>query len=105
MEEEKIKAVKDWSEPKSIRDIQEFLDFANIYRKFISNFNRIAVPLTSLLQTTGNDELGSQTSKNKGSHDVPNAGGDISAGADAISSTSDDISGVAGGIGGDIKNL
>lgn len=31
MEEEKIEAVKAWAEPKSVRDIQVFLGFANFY--------------------------------------------------------------------------
>ena len=35
MEEERIDAVKTWPEPKSIRDIQVFLGFANFYRRFI----------------------------------------------------------------------
>ncbi len=41
MEEEKIKAVKDWPEPQLVRDILVFLDFANFYRRFIKNFNKI----------------------------------------------------------------
>ncbi len=52
MEEGRIKAVKTWPEPKSVRDIQVFLVFANFYRKFIKNFSRIATPLTSILWTT-----------------------------------------------------
>ena len=35
MEEEKIDAVKNWPEPKSIHDIQVFLGFANFYCHFI----------------------------------------------------------------------
>ena len=35
MEEERIDAVKNWPEPKSVRDIQGFLGFANFYRHFI----------------------------------------------------------------------
>ena len=35
MEEEQIEAVKNWPEPKSIRDIQVFLGFANFYQRFI----------------------------------------------------------------------
>ena len=31
MEAEKIEVVKDWPEPKSVRDIQVFLGFANFY--------------------------------------------------------------------------
>ena len=53
MEDERIKAVKQWPEPKSVRDIQVFLGFANFYRRFIQGFSRIAAPLTSMLKTTG----------------------------------------------------
>ncbi len=31
MEEKRIKAVRDWPEPQSVRDIQVFLEFANFY--------------------------------------------------------------------------
>ena len=51
-EEERIKAVKTWPEPKSVRDMRVFLDFANFYGRFIKNFSRIATPLTSMLRTT-----------------------------------------------------
>ncbi len=61
MEEEKIKAVKNWPEPQSIRDIWVFLDFTNFYKRFIRNFSRIAAPLTSMLQTIGDNDLGAQT--------------------------------------------
>ena len=53
MEDERIEAVKNWPEPKSVRDIQVFIGFANFYRRFIRGFSRIAAPLTSLLKTTG----------------------------------------------------
>ena len=53
MKDERIKAVKQWLEPKSVRDIQVFLGFANFYRRFIQGFSRIAAPLTSMLKTTG----------------------------------------------------
>ena len=52
MEEGRIEAVKAWPEPKSIRDIQVFLGFANFYRRFIQGFSRIAAPLTSMLKAT-----------------------------------------------------
>ena len=50
MEEERIDAMKNWPEPKSVCDIQVFLGFANFYRRFIQSFSRIAVPLTSMLK-------------------------------------------------------
>ena len=52
MEAEKIEVVKDWSELKSVEDIQVFLGFANFYWRFIQGFNRIATSLTSMLKTS-----------------------------------------------------
>ena len=52
MEEERIDAVKAWPEPKSIRDIQVFIGFANFYRRFIQGFSKIAALLTSMLKTS-----------------------------------------------------
>ena len=56
MEDKRIEAVKQWSEPQSIRDIQLFLGFANFYRRFIQGFSRIAAPLTLMLKTSGGTE-------------------------------------------------
>ena len=53
MQDERIKVVKNWPEPKSVRDIQVFIGFANFYWQFIRDFSRIAAPLTSILKTTG----------------------------------------------------
>src|ERR1051325_7910540 len=50
MEEEKIKAVKEWPIPKTIKQVQAFLGFANFYRRFLWNFSKMAKPLTSLTQ-------------------------------------------------------
>lgn len=55
MEEERIEAVKNWPEPKSVRDIQVFLGFANFYRQFIQGCSKIAGPLTSMLRTSPNN--------------------------------------------------
>ena len=52
MEAERIEVVRKWPEPKSVRDIQVFLGFANFYRRFIQGFSRIAALLTSVLKTT-----------------------------------------------------
>ena len=57
MEAEKIEIVKEWPEPKSVRDIQVFLGFANFYQWFIQSFSKIAAPLTSMLKTTLSSEV------------------------------------------------
>ena len=48
MSKDKVKAIQDWPEPRKIKDIQSFLGFANFYRRFISDYSAIAIPLTRL---------------------------------------------------------
>ena len=73
METIRIEVVRKWPEPKSIRDIQVFLGFANFYWRFIQGFSRITTLLTSMLKTTNepapsrNDGSRSASSKNKDS--------------------------------------
>ena len=51
MEDKRIKVVKQWPEPQSVRDIQVFFGFANFYQRFIQRFSWIAAPLTLMLKT------------------------------------------------------
>src|ERR1700719_977792 len=44
----KVQTIQDWPEPRKIKDIQSFLGFANFYRRFISDYSDIVVPLTRL---------------------------------------------------------
>ena len=46
----KIKAIENWSAPKTPTEIHQFLGLASYYRRFIQNFSRIAKPLTTLTQ-------------------------------------------------------
>ena len=48
MEQEKIKAVKEWKTPIKVKNIESFLGFANFYRRFIQNFSHTAKPLNEL---------------------------------------------------------
>ena len=48
MEQEKIKAVKEWKTPTRLKDVESFLGFANFYRQFIHNFSHTARPLNEL---------------------------------------------------------
>jgi len=45
---EKVKAVTEWPVPSSRRQLQQFLGFANFYRRFIRDYSRLANPLTQL---------------------------------------------------------
>ena len=48
MEQEKIKAVKEWKTPTKVKDVESFLVFTNFYRHFIQNFSHTAKPLNEL---------------------------------------------------------
>uniref|UniRef100_A0A3B3HJF8 Gypsy retrotransposon integrase-like protein 1 n=1 Tax=Oryzias latipes TaxID=8090 RepID=A0A3B3HJF8_ORYLA len=47
----KITAVSQWESPTSRKKLQQFLGFANFYRRFIRNYSAIAAPLTRLTST------------------------------------------------------
>ena len=48
MEQEKIKAVKEWKILTKTKDIESFLEFMNFYRQFIQNFSHTAKPFNEL---------------------------------------------------------
>ena len=48
MEEDKVKAILKWPEPRNVKETQSFLELANYYRKFIKGYSKIAELLTNL---------------------------------------------------------
>ena len=48
IEQEKIKAVKEWKTLMKTKDVESFLGFVNFYRQFIQNFSHIAKLLNEL---------------------------------------------------------
>ena len=45
---EKIEVVKTWPEPKSVKQVQQFLGLTNYFRKFIQGYAALAAPLSML---------------------------------------------------------
>ncbi|XP_075494755.1 uncharacterized protein LOC142532320 [Primulina tabacum] len=44
----KVDSIKQWSIPKTISEVRSFLGLAGYYRRFIADFSKMALPLTSL---------------------------------------------------------
>ncbi|XP_077158510.1 uncharacterized protein LOC143820028 [Paroedura picta] len=53
MDPAKVQAVLDWEIPRTRRQLQSFLGFANFYRDFLPGFSKVTLPLTDLLKTKG----------------------------------------------------
>ena len=46
----KIDAVRNWPQPKTVTELQQFLGLCNYYRRFILGYATVAAPLTNLLK-------------------------------------------------------
>ena len=51
MKSNQVESILNWPEPRSHKDIQVFLDFANFYQLFIKGFAQISFALSSMLKS------------------------------------------------------
>ena len=50
MDPSRVATIVDWPEPKTFRDLQVFLGFANFYRRFVEAYAKVTLPLSDLLK-------------------------------------------------------
>ena len=52
MDPVKLKGIKDWPESTTVKELQQFLGFANYYWQFIQGYRNLTAPLNTLLKKT-----------------------------------------------------
>ena len=48
IDNKKVKAIREWPEPRNLKEVQAFLEFANFYQRFIQRYSQICTPLTKM---------------------------------------------------------
>ena len=48
VDDAKIKAIKEWNQPRNVKDVQGFLGLSGYYRRYVYNYAKISAPLVNL---------------------------------------------------------
>jgi len=65
MSDRKVKSVQDWAHPRSVKEVQIFIGFANFYRRFIKDFSKVFKPITETLNGNPKDFHGEESRKRR----------------------------------------
>jgi hypothetical protein len=60
VDEEKVKAIKEWPTPKSITEVRSFHGLASFYRQFAKDFSTLAAPLIEIVKKSMGFKWGSE---------------------------------------------
>jgi len=55
MSDRKVKSVQNWAHPRSVKEVEIFIGFANFYRRFIKDFSKVCKPITGTLKGNPQD--------------------------------------------------
>jgi len=51
MSQKKVEDILNWPAPRSMKEVQKFIGFANFYRRFIQGFCKLTLPIQTLIYT------------------------------------------------------